>query len=264
MNKRRVYGLFGGGVMGGVLFSLIRRADPSARIIVCVRSKKDAAPWKKRTVETVHDGDLTAADIVLLAVKPKDFREAEIAVAPSALIVSIMAGISVASIRNKLGVQCVARIMMNIAAEHGHSLAVWYAPRIDKATKRRVYALCAASGEALEVAKEDVINQATVVLGSGPAFLLEALQHLADAAREIGIPRENATKMARAAFDAAHVVVSKEPSMGIRTIIAKIASKGGTTEAGLHALKMADQRAAWIEASRAAYRRAKELQKSSS
>lgn len=260
MNKRLVYGILGGGVMGRVIFSLIRHTDPSAQIIVCVRDRKDAVLWQKHAVEVVYDGDVTAADVVLLAVKPRDFREAEVAVSPSALVVSVMAGVSVASIRKKLGAPSVARIMMNIAAEHGHSLAVWYAPCLDNDNRERVRAICIASGEALEVASEDAIDQSTVVLGSGPAFMLHTLELMTDAARDIGVPRDSAIKMARAAFGAAHLIISKGPSIGIKELITRIASKGGTTEAGLCVLETTDQRAVWVEASHAAYRRAKELQ----
>lgn len=255
---RRVYGILGGGVMGGVLFSLIRRADPSARILVGVRNKKEAAPWKKRT-ELVYDGDLSACGIVLLAVKPKDFQNATIVVASSALVMSVMAGVPIASIRTKLGVRDVARVMMNIAAEHGRSLAVWHAPQMSAARKKAVRALCTAAESEREVKSEDAIDQATIILGSGPAFLLKHVQYFTDAAQSIGIAKGDALDMARSALAAAHFLLANEPSSEV--LITRIASRGGTTEAGLNTFEMEHQDGTWESAVKNAYRRAKELQK---
>lgn len=260
MKKSRTYAIFGGGVMGDVLFSLIQRSEPSARIIVCVRSKKDATPWKKRSVTIVDDGDLSDADVVLISVKPKDFRGAKITTAQSALIISVMAGVSAATISKKLGAQRVARIMMNISAKDGGSLAVWHAPRMSAAHRRIVRTLCAASGAAQEVVREAGIDKATVILGSGPAFLIHALQCLASAARGIGVPRKDALRMASSAFAAASQLLVDESNT--YALITRIASKGGTTEAGLNVLNKAKANDIWHSAIRSAYARADVLRKS--
>jgi len=247
--------------MAGVLFSLIRRADPQASIVVCVRDTKKVAAWRRRGAVVIRDGrNFPPTGIILLAVKPSDFSTVEMKIPPSTLIISVMAGVSIVSIRKRFGVRKVVRIMMNIAAEHGAGLAVWYAPSIDAAGRRIVRAICQTAGQAREIMREADIDRATVILGSGPAFLLRVLSDLTEAACCIGLSSQNASQMARSAFAAAQMLATKESNS--KRLIDRIASKGGTTEAGLIMFSNAKTGALWDKAVRAAYARAEALRKS--
>jgi len=261
MKKVRTYGILGSGVMGGVLFSLIRLADPKSRVVVCVRDTKKVAAWKSRGAIVVRNGQqFPATDIIILAIKPNDFSTVGIRVVPSTLVISVMAGVSIATIREKLGAHNVVRTMMNIAADHGTGLAVWYAPSSVEAEGRRIArAICAAAGEAQEVTREVDIDRATVILGSGPAFLLRALSNFSAAAHGLMISRKDAARMTQSALAAAQLLAMKESDIDM--LVARIASKGGTTEAGLQVFDDAKMSAIWNKAIRAAYGRARALQK---
>ncbi len=260
MRKVHTYGIVGGGVMAGVLFSLIRRADPKSRIVVRVRDAKKVAAWKRRgAIVMLNDEVFPPVDIMLLAVKPKDFSTVEITVSMSTLVISVMAGVSVATMRKKLRVRKIVRMMTNIAAEHGAGLAVWHGPSIDAAGRRLVRAICQAAGQAREVMREADIDRATVILGSGPAFLLRTLNDLTEAACRIGLSTQNAAQMAHSAFAAAEMLSTKESNT--KRLIERIASKGGTTEAGLMVFKKAKTSAVWDAAVRIAYARTEALRK---
>ncbi|MCI0815370.1 MAG: pyrroline-5-carboxylate reductase, partial [Chloroflexi bacterium] len=113
-------------------------------------------------------------------------------------------------------------------------------------------------GEEAAVDDEKYIDMATAVSGSGPAYVFLLIEALVDAAVEIGLEREMATRMvlqtvkgsARYAEDS-----GAEPA----ALREQVTSPGGTTEAALRELEDAGVRAAFARAVGAAYERAKEL-----
>ena len=219
------------------------------------------AAWKKRGAIVMRNGEaFPLVDCIILAVKPSDFSALEINISPSTFVISVMAGVSIATIRKKLSVRSVARVMMNIAAEHGGGLAVWHAPKVSTIERGIIRAICVEAGRAQEVAREADVDRATVILGSGPAFLLRAFADLTVAASSLSISRKDAVRMTLSAFAVAQLLSTKESDP--ERLIARIASKGGTTEAGLRVFDGAKTRATWSNAVRAAYTRAAALRKS--
>ncbi len=260
MKKVYTYGILGGGVMAGVLFSLIRRTDPRATIIVCVRDAKKVSAWKKRGAIVIRKGEeFPPTDFMLLAVKPSDFSKVQMKVQSSTCIISVMAGVSIATMSKKFGGCTVVRLMMNISAEHGAGLAVWYAPSVDPGVRRVVRAIGEGAGKERELTRETDIDRATVILGSGPAFILRALNDLSEAASRIGLSHKDAIEMAHSALAAAQILSVKESNT--KRLIERIASKGGTTEAGLLTFDAAKTSPVWAKAVRMAYARAEALRK---
>jgi pyrroline-5-carboxylate reductase len=113
-------------------------------------------------------------------------------------------------------------------------------------------------GSEVFVTEERLIDMATAVSGSGPAYFFLVMEALADAATDIGLPREIAEKLvSRTALGASRLVeeTGEHPS-ALRQMVT---SKGGTTERGVHQLEQGGLRALIAQAVAAAYERAKEL-----
>lgn len=205
-----------------------------------------------------------SSEAILLAVKPQQMapvlEEIRPHVTKNHLILSIAAGLDTGYFQERLppGTRLI-RIMPNLCAMIGEGAAALYATP-DARPKDRSFALklFSAAGRAVTVDREELLDTVTAVSGSGPAFVFLFIDALIEAGERQGLPRElgetlvlqtlrGATKMAES---------SREP---IGTMIERVASKGGTTEAGLQVMNDRGFRQLIQETIDAAVRRAREL-----
>lgn len=206
---------------------------------------------------------LQGSDVVVLAVKPQELgrlmEELSGAFHPDQLVVSIIAGTTIATIAEALKHGAVVRAMPNTPAQIGEGITVWTASSgVSESQRDAARSILAALGSEVFVTEERLIDMATAVSGSGPAYFFLVMEALADAATDIGLPREIAEKLvSRTALGASRLVeeTGEHPS-ALRQMVT---SKGGTTERGVHQLEQGGLRALIAQAVAAAYERAKEL-----
>ena len=178
---------------------------------------------------------LTRADTLVLAVKPAKWREALGPLAtvlnPEATIVSVMAGVAAAEIGAMTG-RPVARVMPTTAVAQTRGVAaLWSSHDAARETARGLFAALA---EVVDLGQEAQIDVATATAGSAPAFIHAFVQALARAGEAEGLTAEAATRLARGALRSAGAGV--ETGEALDSLIARIASPGGTTRAGLDAM----------------------------
>lgn len=189
---------------------------------------------------------------VVLAVKPQMAAEALPAYgrfADTAVFLSIMAGRTLAGIRNLLGDAPVVRAMPNTPAAIRQGITVACpGPGVSTAQRDLCDRLLRAIGTVAWVEDEALLDPVTAVSGSGPAYVFLLAELMEAAARAQGIPADLARLLARqtVAGSGALLAASPEDSAVLRRAVT---SPAGTTERALNVLMAAD---AWPKAVHAA------------
>lgn len=201
-------------------------------------------------------------EIVLIAVKPQSFDELASQIIfdlSDKLIISIIAGVSVKRINEKLKSSRVVRVMPNLPLKVGEAFSGWYATNdITDEDKKLVKNILQSFGTEIEVNDEDKIDKITALSGSGPAYYYFLNRTLSIKAMEMGFSEEEAKKIVRGTFFGASKLL-KESEDCSGKLIQKISSKGGTTEAALKYMEEEGADKIIQEAVEKAYKRAKEL-----
>lgn len=253
-------GIVGSGVMGNVFAGALKKAFPNISLIVCDKNPSKTRTLQKKYAITRADivSDLAHADIIILAIKPQDFSSVQLAVRPSTFVISIMAGVSVTAIKKHTGAQKIVRAMPNTPARFGKGFTAWFAtPAVMREGRAFCTRLFQAMGVEMQVKRENDINAATAITGSGPAYILYTAFCFMEAARELGFSKKQAQRMVAQVISGVDALLSEGADP--ETLITQVASKGGTTEAALRKFASLDILDIWKKAINTAYTRAQEL-----
>ena len=178
--------------------------------------------------------------IVLLAMKPHQLDLAAPGLAPildrETILISILAGTELASLRDRFQVpRTIVKAMPNLPVRLGKGVVGLFSDSRDLAGRNAVTGLMASLGHAEWFDDEQLFQLAGVLTGAGPAFLFRFVDALARAAERLGLPGEQAARLAAAMVEgAAALAVAAEERP--EQLAQRVASPGGTTEAGLAAL----------------------------
>lgn len=203
------------------------------------------------------------AKVVMLAVKPEDspgvLEELGGVVGKGHTLISIVAGLKIGSIREKLGDgPTLVRVMPNMAAQVRASVSAYAIdPGSGEFDRNEVESLLEAVGEAVEVG-EEWMDLVTALSGSGPAYFFLMVESLEQAGVEEGLPRETARQLATATLWGSAKVL-KETGRDAGELRKAVSSPGGTTLAALDVLEKQGFNEAITGAVKAARRRAGEL-----
>ena len=204
------------------------------------------------------------ADLVVMAVKPQQMREAAQALAPYIadvpVVLTIAAGTRIADLARWLrGYARIVRAMPNTPALVGAGISGAYAPaEVDGESRALAGRVLEAAGAVVWVEREALLDAVTGVSGSGPAYVFYFLEGLEEAARELGFARDDARKLAHATFAGA-MKLALASDLDPAALRAQVTSKGGTTERALSVLESEGVKAQFVAAVKAAAARAQEL-----
>ena len=260
--------VIGAGAMGGAVVAALAASGtvPAASIVVSEIDDARRESVASANGATAGEGlpeDTANAQALVLAVKPQSFPEvADVlrpALAPSQLVISIMAGVRLETMEAALGTARVVRAMPNTPAQIGRGATVWIAGTgVDDADRRFTRQVLGSFGTEIEVHAEDMLDAATAVHGSGPAYVYLVAEAWIDAAVSVGLDREIATTLVRETLSGS-AELWNAGDLSAEALRHAVTSPGGTTAAALDVLEERDLRGSFLAAVAAAYRRSKEL-----
>jgi pyrroline-5-carboxylate reductase len=244
MTDKLAVTLIGAGAMGGALLRgwLNEKTIDPARSAVFDPAAPEAmkALCAEYGLALNPEIDVTRADVLVAAVKPQTALDALPQYAPiakNAIVISVMAGKSIASISKALGgAPRVMRAMPNLPAAIGKGVSGLFAPgSIDIPGRTVIETLMAAAGDTVWVETEEQIDFVTAVSGSGPAYYFLMTEALAQAGEALGLKKDTAAALARATLSGAGALMevdTRSPAEMRRAVT----SPGGTTQAALKVL----------------------------
>lgn len=268
MLSNKTIAVVGAGHMGAALIGgMLRGKLTSPKNITASRRSEEAlaALKKEWDIHTTTDNQKAAAgaDIVILAVKPQVssqvLAELSAVIKPSQLVISLMAGITTATISQKLGKACpVVRSMPNtpclVDAGATAVAAGAHAGPDEMTLAERVFS----SMGKVVVLPESAMDAVTGLSGTGPVYIFMVIEAMIDGGVKMGIPRDVATKLAaQTVLGAAKLVIETGRHPAI--LKDEVTTPGGTAINAIHVLEAKGLRSVLIDAIVAATQRSQEL-----
>ncbi len=264
---KKIAFLGAGNMAEALVKGLLRAGTAAQQEIVCAEPRAERREEiAKRYGVAVATSNVEAAeqaDVIVLSVKPQTMDLLLEEIAPAIdhrkLVISIAAGISIATIARKLGAGVrIVRTMPNTPALVGAgATALARGAHATDADLEQAKSLFQAVGIA-HVVEEHHLDAVTGLSGSGPAFVFLAIEALADGGVKVGLARPVAMALAaQTVMGAAKLVLETGEHPG--RLKDQVTSPGGTAIAGVHALEVGGLRAALIAAVEVATRRSHEL-----
>lgn len=255
--------ILGVGNMGGSLAKAVAGNLKDSSVFIYDKVfEKERDLIKSGCIATAKIGDACKkADIIIIAVKPNivpvvvsEIKDA----VKGKLLISIAAGIKTETYEEMIPEQRFIRAMPNMAVAVSEGMTTLvpgkYATEEDIQNAMKIFK---AAGEVV-VIKEELMDIATAVAGSSPAYVFMLIEAMADAAVSEGLSRNTSYKMAaQAVMGSAKLLLDKGEHPGI--LKDKICSPGGTTIEAVVILEKEGFKNAIIEAVKACTKKSKDL-----
>ena len=259
--------LLGGGKMGSALLSGLIGAGWAPGDC----SVAEIDPERRRLVEAENPGvrvnaaaveAVAGADVVVVAVKPagvvETLKSAADAIGADALVLSIAAGVRIATIEASVPGRPVVRAMPNTPAVVGcGASAIAGGARAAEAHLALAERVLGAVGTVVRV-DEPMLDAVTGLSGSGPAYVFLLAEALMAGGERCGLAPEVARDLVVQTVLGAATLLARDPS-GPEALRAAVTSPGGTTEAAIRALQAREVPEAVADAVEVATRRSREL-----
>jgi pyrroline-5-carboxylate reductase len=230
--------LIGCGNMAGAMLAgwLDAGIDP-AQVTVIRPSGREAAPGV-RVLTGLPEGEVPA--IVLLGFKPKTLdevaRKLDPALDEETILVSILAGVEQASLRARFPApRTIVKAMPNLPVRLRKGVTNLHSDGTDSAARATIGRLMAALGHCEWFEDEASFQAAGILSGAGPAFLFRFIDALAGAGEAVGVPPGQAQRLALAMVEGS-AALAAAADVTPAELARRVASPGGTTEAGLRVL----------------------------
>ena len=221
---------------------LDRGLDPKAVVVVDPSPPADSAAYlasvKIRPVAAVPAGVM--AKVVLVAVKPQVIGDVlpglRSLIGRGTTVLSIAAGATLRNLKKGLGDAAIVRSIPNTPAQVGRGVTAAIAnEKVGRAARKLIDELLSAVGDVVWVEKEALIDSATAVSGSGPAYVFHVVEALAAAGVAAGLEPEAAMRLARGTVVGAGELLHRS-DLPAEVLRRNVTSPHGTTEAALKVL----------------------------
>jgi len=242
--------LIGAGNMGSSMLSGLTKYS----VIVVEKNQSKAKELKKiyKDITILSKAPDISNKVVILAIKPQSLDSLELKGSAKALI-SILAGVSIERLKEKIKAKYYIRAMPNVAAINKKSVTSVVG---DIEFKEEATKILSTIGKVVWLNSQKELDIATGLAASSPAWLAIVAEALVDGAVNLGLPRDKAYEYLGPLFEGVGSILEQKHPALFKDMVT---SPGGTTIAGLAKLEDKKIRSAFIEAMESCYNRAKEL-----
>ncbi|GAB5457954.1 MAG: pyrroline-5-carboxylate reductase [Henriciella sp.] len=242
-NNAKNLTLFGAGRMGSALAGGWLKSGYGGQITLVDPNPSETVQAWVDAGKVALNGGPHASDILVVAVKPQMFIELAPNIAswigPETDVLSIMAGVPLATLEAKLGTSKVARAMPNTPGLVGMGVTVMCLPQAAASgVEVQTRALLQPLGSVEGPISEDLLPAATAVSGCGPAYGFLLAELMAQAGAANGLDPDMSMRLARRTVEGAGALMAAS-DQDARTLRENVTSPGGVTQAAL-AVLMAD------------------------
>jgi len=258
----------GGGTMAEAMIRglLERHLVPPSRIEVTGPRRERRADLAKRFGVKALASNVEAAKgahVVVLSVKPQVLptvmRELHGKLRPDQLVLSIVAGATLRSLRHGLAHPAIVRSMPNTPAQIGMGVSVWTSTADVTADQRELARLVlGALGEVIHAEEEEDVDRATALSGTGPSYVFLLMEALVDAGVHLGFSRRVAEELVLRTVEGS-AAFARASGRHLAELRNQVTSPGGTSASALYELEKGSLRTVLSRAVYAAYQRTREL-----
>jgi pyrroline-5-carboxylate reductase len=234
--------LVGAGKMGAAMLDgwLARGLNPRMVMVIEPQPSKPVKALTRRGLKLNPIGKAVAATAIVIAVKPQSAAETlaplAVHVDKTTLVLSIMAGRTIAFLETMLPGAAVVRAMPNTPAAIGRGITTAVAKAHVSARQRKLASdLLAAIGTVEWVNDEALMDAITAVSGSGPAYVFLLAEAMTRAGIAAGLPPDLAARLARETVAGAGELLHRS-DLDAAALRKNVTSPGGTTAAALDVL----------------------------
>ncbi|MCF7871282.1 MAG: pyrroline-5-carboxylate reductase [Candidatus Omnitrophica bacterium] len=234
MKKQKIIGVVGLGTMGAACAKNI--ADFSNYKILAYDKNKNKQPSKTNTAKNIKEL-IRKSQLLFLAIKPQDLdafliKNRDIILAVKPLLISILAGVSLKSIEKALPGIKVIRVMPNLAVQTREAVSFIAAGKFVKEKElKEVKGIFSLLGGVFESSEKNM-DKITALSGSGPGFIYYFMRSFYSTAIKMGFNKKEARRIVAQTFQGASKLAS-ESDQDFSKLVKNVASRGGTTEAGI-------------------------------
>ena len=219
---------------------------------------------------TDNKAAVTNADVILLGIKPYQAEAVceqiqatlnTTLATKSCHVVSVMAGISIATLQAWLGVEAISRLMPNTPTQVAQGLtAMCHSSSTSAKQQQWLEDLLASTGKVMPMAEEALIHAITATSGSGPAYFFMMMQAMQQAAEEMGLsPQQAKQAVIQTAVGAANLA-AMDSTKCFQELCDDIGVKGSATAAALDHFHQADLHAIVAKAMQASAQKSQQWQ----
>ncbi len=261
--------LIGCGHMGSALLSswagtnkyLITVVDPLKKDILTKKYKNKKIKIFKSILSTDKS---IKYDFIIFATKPIQLKDAivdlkKIRIDNTISIISIIAGKKINIFqKNFKNAKNIFRVMPNIPALIGQSMNCVVSNKdASKIKKKEVLKLFSLSGKTIFLDNENQIDMTTAISGSGPGFIFNLIDATEKAAIKLGFKKETAKILVAQTFKGS-INLYLENKLSAKDLVNTVATKGGTTEAGLKVMNKNKIHKVFVDVANASYKKSKQ------
>lgn len=230
--------LLGAGNMGGAMLrGWIASGIAPERITVINRSHRELPDG----IAQLSEPPKGWPDTLVLAVKPQQLDAIRAMFAGRdggpRLLMSILAGVEVETLREVIPASHVVRAMPNLPVAIGKGVTILFGESAE--VRQDAETLAAPLGLTEWIASEALFDAAGTLSGCGPAFLFRFIDALAVAGARLGLPLDQAQRLALATVEGSALMVAGSDE-NPATLADRVASPGGSTRQGLNVLDRDD------------------------